>query len=166
MICAKTSRMTVLSLSEHPLPVPVHAHEQRLVVQQLRRPFDGVNLRDFGRDYQTCHLKELLGGDIPIADDPLRVCRISKARIRVRRLRRLSVETIDELVVLSGEDVVQEAQADRPVVREPGGLLTAPVGKLRIGVGQHGADSPGDRPRSFVRQLEPSTAGQNPVDPA
>ena len=154
-----------LVLVQHPLPVPVHAHEQRFVVQQLRRPFDGVNLRYFGRDYQTCHLKELLGGDIPIADDPLRVCRISKARIRVRRLRRLSVETIDELVVLSGEDVVQEAQADGPVVREPGGLLTAPVGKLRIGIGQHGEMT---LVIAFARssgQLEPSTAGRNPVDP-
>ena len=36
--------------AEQPVPVRIHSFVQRLVVQQLRGPFRGMNLRNFGSD--------------------------------------------------------------------------------------------------------------------
>ena len=54
-------------------PVGVHATEERLVVQQLRRPFDRVDLRDLGGNDQAAELVELIGRDIAIPHDGARL---------------------------------------------------------------------------------------------
>ena len=64
-------------LSEQPAPVRVHADIQRPAVEQLRRPFDRMNLGDFGRHDQARDLIQLLVRDFCITDRRIRACRIA-----------------------------------------------------------------------------------------
>ena len=90
-ICASASATPCCrpAAAEQPAPVGVHAAVQRLVVEQLRRPLDGVDLGDLGGDHQPRHLEELVGRDVPVADDRVGLGRIAQPGIGVRRLRGL-----------------------------------------------------------------------------
>ena len=64
-------------LRKEPAPVGVHAPVQRLVVEQLRGPFDGVDLGNLGSDDQPGDLEQLIRSDVSVADDGIGVGRIS-----------------------------------------------------------------------------------------
>jgi len=54
---------------EHAGPVGVHADLQRLVVEQLRGPFDGVDLGNLGRDDQPGNFEQFVRRDVLVPDD-------------------------------------------------------------------------------------------------
>ena len=76
-----------LAVPEEAGPVGVHAEVQRLVVEKLRRPLDGVDLGDLRRDDEPRDLEELVGRDVPVADDARRVGRDCEDRSRRRASR-------------------------------------------------------------------------------
>ena len=73
---------------EEPVPVAVHADVQRLVIEQLWSPFDGMDFRDLGGDDKTRCLEEFFGRDFGVSDCLFRVGRIAQAGIGVRSARR------------------------------------------------------------------------------
>jgi hypothetical protein len=54
--------------AEQAVPVAVHRLVQRLVVQQLRRPLDRVDLGDLGGDDEPRGLEELVAAHVAVAD--------------------------------------------------------------------------------------------------
>src|SRR5262245_9077415 len=58
--------------------------------------------------------------------------RIPKTRVAIRIRSRAATKLVDEQIVLAREDVVQEAETDRPVVGEGGGFLPGPLRLDRI----------------------------------
>ena len=111
---------------EQTRPVGVHSEVERLVVQELWRPLDRVNLGNLGRDDQARNRKQFLVADLAIADHFRRPIRIAQTGIAAGVFARHFAESIDDDVVFANEQVVQKAQSDRPVVRKGDGLLASP----------------------------------------
>ena len=77
----------------------------------------------FGCDDKPRNLEELIGCDVLVADYLLRVSGIAKPTIGVWLLRGDPPEFRDERIVLACEQVVQEGQADSPVIGKRRGFL-------------------------------------------
>lgn len=114
------------------LPVGVHAPVQGLVIEQLRGPFDRVDLGDLRRHDQPSDLEQFMRGDISVANHAIGMGRISQATVRLGNYGRLFPEFLDEAVVLPRKDVMIEAQPDGPVVGKGRGFLAGPLGNDRI----------------------------------
>ena len=77
-------------VADQAAPVGVHAAIQRLVVEQLGGPFDGVDLRDLGGDHQARGLEQLVGRHVPVADHPAGSAGSRSPRVLIGRLRGLA----------------------------------------------------------------------------
>jgi hypothetical protein len=110
---------------------------KRFVIEQLCGPFDGVDLGNFGRYDEAGNFEQLPRRNIAKHDRFVWLVRSAQSAVF---LRILAAEIVDELVVLTREDVVVEAQADGPVIWERGGLLAFPEGidVVAIGFIEHG----------------------------
>src|ERR1700733_11685455 len=106
------------------VPVPIHPQVEWLVIKQLRRPLDGVNLGNFCGYNKPSDLEQLVGCDIAIVDDLFRFAWIAESGIGVRFLRRDATEFGDERIVFPGKQVVQKAEADGPVVGKTSRFLS------------------------------------------
>ncbi len=91
-----------------------------------------MDLGDLGGNYQTRGFKELIGCDVFVADDALRVGWIPQTAVRIGLLRGFLAEFIHEGIMFASEEIVVETQTDRPVVGESGGFLSGPLRLDRI----------------------------------
>ena len=114
-------------------PVRLEGQAQGLVVEELGRPLDGVDLGDLRRDHEPRHLEQLVVPDVAVAQDavgPRRDARRPESASGGGG--RLPPEGVHEEVVLAREDVVEEAEPDAPVVGEGRRLLAGPQRVDRI----------------------------------
>ena len=100
-----SARLHELLAAEEAGPVGVHAEVQRLVVEQLRRPLDGVDLGDLRGDHQPRDLEQLVGGHVAVADDLVGPRGVAQPGVGVGRGGGLRAERVDEQVVLAREHV-------------------------------------------------------------
>src|SRR5712691_5392237 len=87
-----------------------------------------MDLGDLGRNHKPRDFEEFVLGDFPVRDRLARHRRIAQSTVDIRRLLDAATELVHEEVVLAGEQVVEEAQAYRPVVREGRRFLASPCG--------------------------------------
>ncbi len=113
-------------------PVGVQREIKRLVVEDLRRPLDGVDLGDFSGYDQARDLEQFVGRDVLVRDDLIRLGWIAQAGIAFRVGYGMMPERVDKDIMLAREDVVEEAEPDVPVVGEGDGFLPRPLGILRV----------------------------------
>ena len=97
-----------------------------------------MDFGDFCRYYKACRFEEFIRSNILVVNDAFRVGWISQSAIRVWFILCLFAELIDERVMFAGEEVVQEAQTDGPVVSEGGRFLASPLRLNRIAWREHG----------------------------
>ena len=101
---------------------------ERLVVEQLRRPFDRVDLGDLGGHHQPRDLEELVGRDSRVGDDLPRSAGLrrpeSASGVSAACLRNSSTKALCS----RANTIVIEAHADRPVVRKGRRFLAGPFG--------------------------------------
>ena len=82
-----------------------------------------MNLRNLGRNHEPTNFEEFVVGDFLILNDSLRVRRIAESAVGVGLLL---AELVHEPVVFTGEYVMEETQADRPIIREGCRFLVVP----------------------------------------
>ena len=129
--CASAARASASSASR-PDQFGLESQAHGLVVEELGRPLDRVDLGDLRRDHEPRHLEQLVVPDVAIAQDAVGLPGMTEARVGVGGRRRLPPEGVHEEVVLAREDVVEEAEPDAPVVGEGRRLLAGPQGVDRI----------------------------------
>ena len=98
-------------LPEKTLPVGFRRLVERLVVQQLRRPFGGVDLGDFGCHDEASDFEQFVRADLVIADRRIRSHRVAQAGVGIGCERLLPSKRFHKRVVLTCEQVVIEAHA-------------------------------------------------------
>jgi hypothetical protein len=96
-----------------------------------------MDLGNLGRYHQPRHLEKFIRGDVLVANHAFWVGGIAQAAVCVGHSCRLSAKFIDKRIVFPREQVVIEAQSDRPVVRKCYRLLSRPLRLHRIGGLQH-----------------------------
>ena len=85
-----------------------------------------MNLGDSAPHDQARDLEQLIIGNLPIGDDRRRFVRQRETGVRIRIRFGQPAERVDDVVVLPHEEVVIEAQPDRPIIRKGDGLLARP----------------------------------------
>src|SRR4029453_17638455 len=81
---------------EQPRPIAIHRLVGRLIVEELRRPFDCVDLGDLYSDDKPSDFEQLVVGNPAIRNDFVRPFRIAQTGIRVRLRPRHAAELIDD----------------------------------------------------------------------
>ena len=132
--------------AERARPVRVHAEVERLVVEQLRRPLDRVDLGDLGGHHEARHLEELLGVTSRYRMTGVGMRRIAQARVGVRRARRRCAGTRRRTGCARGRTRCGRSSCRSSSCRGRRCLLTGPLRVHRIGpraaAGSPGSPSP------------------------
>ena len=128
--CCRARPTTASSAIEQAAPVGVHA-----AVAAARRTAVAASTRSCGssrspRRRPAAPSRTARRRHVAIADHRVGSAGVAQPGVRVGRARGLPAERVDECVVLAREQVVEEAQADRPVVGERRRLLAGPLGSI------------------------------------
>ena len=87
-----------------------------------------MDLGNLRRDHQSSDLEQLVRSHIAIANDLPRLGWVAEAAVCVRSLRSDSTEFSDKRIMLASEQVVQETEADGPIVGKSSRFLSRPFG--------------------------------------
>ena len=108
-----------IARAQQAVPVRVHAFIERLVIEQLRSPFGGVDLGDLGRDHQPRRFEQLIGRNILVSGSRASDPKDCAARCpQFGFCGGLPAELIHKRIVFAREQVVIETHPDGPVIRE------------------------------------------------